>query len=80
MTGNTATSHKGLDVYYYNSNDTYGVSYPGDSDSLLLQLCKSVGKDIRPLFHFWGILPINAASLQTSIDATGLKAPAAGKR
>gem|GEM_PF-1200841 len=68
----------GLDAfwYYYNSNDTYGVSYPTDSDSMLLQLCKSVGKDIRPLFHFWGIFPIDAARLQSAINAAGLKAPA----
>ena len=67
----------GLDAfwYYYNLMDTNGQSYPGDDDSRLLQLSISVGKDIRPLFHFWGILPQNPAALNAAIASAGLTAP-----
>jgi methionine-rich copper-binding protein CopC len=34
-----------------------------------------VGADIRPLFHFWGIYPQNAATLGTAITNAGLAAP-----
>jgi autotransporter-associated beta strand protein len=61
--------------YYYNSNDTYSISYPTDSDSMLLQLCKSVGRDVRPLFHFWGILPLNPTNLAAQVAAANLSAP-----
>jgi len=66
-----------LSNYWGSCVDDYenGIAYPTDSDSLLLRLCKAVGKDIRPLFHFWGILPVNAGSLSTSINALSLKAP-----
>jgi len=61
--------------YYYNSNDTYNISYPTDDDSKLVQLCKSVGHDIRPLFHFWGTPPNDPVAVQAAIDAEGLTAP-----
>ncbi len=61
--------------FYYNSNDTYNVSVPEDNDSLLLQLCQSVGQDVRPLFHFWGILPQNPATVAAGVAAAGLTPP-----
>jgi len=42
------------------------------TDSLILNLSKAVGKDVRPLLHFWGIYPVNAATLNTAINAAGL--------
>jgi len=61
--------------YYYNSNDTYNISYSTDDDSKLIQLCKSVGYDIRPLFHFWGTHPGNPSTVADAIVAEGLIAP-----
>lgn len=52
-----------------------GVNYATDTDSLFLRLCKNVGADIRPLFHFWGIYPQNATTLNTAINNAGLVAP-----
>ena len=68
----------GLNAFWseYNSKDEIGQSYPRDTDSMLLQLCKSVGKDIRPLLHFWGILPQNPAALAAAVAAEELTAPA----
>lgn len=60
---------------YYNSNDENNISSATDTDSMLLRLCKSVGKDIRPLFHFWGIYPVNPASLRAAVAAEGLQPP-----
>jgi hypothetical protein len=61
--------------YYYNDRDERGQSYPSDTDSLILQLCKSYSKDVRPMLHFWGIHPVNAATLGTSISTLRLKRP-----
>ncbi|MCU0785063.1 MAG: Ig-like domain-containing protein, partial [Verrucomicrobia bacterium] len=52
-----------------------GISYATDTDSLLLRLSRSVGADIRPLFHFWGIYPANPATLNTAITNANLVAP-----
>ena len=52
-----------------------GISYATDTDSLLLRLSKSVGADIRPLFHFWGIYPANPTTLNTAITNANLVAP-----
>ena len=50
--------------YYYNEKDHHGQSYSTTNDSLILQLCKSVGRDVRPMLHFWGIHPANATTLR----------------
>ncbi len=42
------------------------------TDSLLLNLSKAVGKDVRPLLHFWGIYPENATTLGNAIATAGL--------
>ncbi len=62
--------------YYYNEGAELGENRPTDNDSMMLQLCKSVGKDVRPLLHFWGIQPQNPASLNAAISSAGLSAPA----
>ena len=43
-------------------------------DSLLLRLSKSVGVDIRPLFHFWGVPPVDNKTLSAAMDAAKLPA------
>ena len=43
-------------------DDENNTSYSTSDDSLMLRLCRSVGFDIRPLFHFWGIHPQNPAA------------------
>jgi autotransporter-associated beta strand protein len=65
----------GLGTYWrsFLEDEADGISYSTSTDALLLRLCKSVGKDIRPLFHFWGIHPDNPASLAASIAAEGLQ-------
>ena len=52
-----------------------GSNYATATDSLLLRLSKSVGKDIRPLFHFWGIHPQNPATLTAAMTNAHLLAP-----
>lgn len=68
---------QGLNDFYrfYNDKDDKGQSYSEATDSLLLQLCKSYGKDVRPMMHFWGIHPDNATTLRNSITTARLKAP-----
>ena len=58
---------------------TYMVEAPetspidnGNTDIILLRLSKSVGVDIRPLFHFWGIHPDKPVLLQEAIAAEQL--------
>jgi hypothetical protein len=65
----------GLGTFWrsFMEDDANGVSYSTSTDALLLRLCKSVGKDIRPLFHFWGIHPDNPSGLAASIAAAGLQ-------
>ena len=67
----------GLNAFYYHYNDLddRGQSYSEATDSLLLQLCRSYGKDVRPMMHFWGIHPANATTLRNSINTERLKAP-----
>jgi len=50
------------------------VSYSTDIDSLLLRLSKNVGKDITPLFHFYGVHPQNITSLQAALRTANVRA------
>ena len=59
--------------YYYNEKDHLGQSYSTTNDNMMLQLCKSVGRDLRPMLHFWGIHPANATTLGNSIASAKLK-------
>jgi hypothetical protein len=51
-----------------------GISTSTGTDALLLRLCRNVGRDIRPLFHFWGIHPQNNASLSNTLAAENIPA------
>ena len=61
--------------FYYNDKDDKGQTYSTSTDSLILQMCKSVGRDLRPMLHFWGIHPANPTTLANSIAAAKLKVP-----
>lgn len=61
--------------YYYNDREDRGLTSPEDDDSLTLQLCKAYGKDILPMFHFWGVPPVNATTLGNNITTLKLKRP-----
>jgi hypothetical protein len=64
----------GLGDYWrsFMEDDAAGVTYSTSTDALLLRLCRSVGKDIRPLFHFWGIHPQDNAALAAALAAEGI--------
>jgi autotransporter-associated beta strand protein len=57
-------------------NEENNISYATDNDSMLFRLCQAVGKDIRPLFHFWGIHPANPSALAAKIAAANPPIPA----
>ena len=63
-----------LNAYFYSFNADYenSVSIATDVDSHLLRVARNVGVDIRPLFHFWGVPPINATSSNNAIAAANL--------
>jgi autotransporter-associated beta strand protein len=67
---------EGLDTYWrsFMEDDAAGISYPNANDDKLLRLSRSVGKDIRPLFHFWGIHPQNPSALAAAIAAENIPA------
>lgn len=68
-----------LNDHYYSFNVDYenNVTIPTDVDSLLLRLSRNVGVDIRPLFHLWGVPPINNTTLGAAIAAANLPASVA---
>ena len=63
-----------LDAYWrsFMLDDANNVPYGNGTDDYLLRLSRAVGKDIRPLFHFWGIHPQNPSALATAIAAENL--------
>ena len=64
----------GLNAYWasFVQDEENGVTSPSDTDGMLLRLCQCVGKDIRPLFHFWGLPPQNPTTLGNAIAAAGI--------
>ncbi|MDA1262138.1 MAG: carboxypeptidase regulatory-like domain-containing protein [Planctomycetota bacterium] len=71
-----------VQLYGWNGiNASYTNSIGADTETLfsdddkVLQLCKSMGKDLRPLLYFWGILPANSANLAAQVAAAGLTPP-----
>jgi hypothetical protein len=66
---------EGMDAYWrsFMEDDANGVAYTTGTDALLLRLSRGVGRDIRPLFHFWGIFPQNQESLRTALAAAGVQ-------
>jgi hypothetical protein len=69
----------GLNKFWYSFNVDYEktVKSATDNDSLLLRLSQSVGVDIRPLFHFWGVPPEHPDDLKAKIAQ--YKVPASAK-
>lgn len=64
----------GINACYTNSIGADTETLFSD-DEKVLQLCKSMGKDLRPLLYFWGILPANSANLAAQVVAAGLTPP-----
>jgi hypothetical protein len=64
----------GLGDYWrsFMEDNANGVSYTTNTDALLLRLSRNVGRDIRPLFHFWGIFPQNNSTLGAALAAEGI--------
>jgi hypothetical protein len=53
-----------------------GIIYPTNTDptdNRILRMSKAAGADLTPLIHFWGVQPVDTASLKASIAALGLK-------
>jgi hypothetical protein len=65
-----------LSNYFRSFNQDYENNIPiaEDVDSLLLRLSQNVNTDLRPLYHFWGVPPVNSATLGNSIQAANLPA------
>lgn len=63
-----------LDAYWrsFMLDDANNVPYGTGTDDYLLRLSRAVGKDIRPLFHFWGIHPQNPSTLAAALAAENL--------
>lgn len=70
---------EGLDAFWYSMNldQMNGDPVPASDDAKLLRLCQTVGKDIRPLFHFWGIHPGDPQALAAAVESEGLPPSAA---
>ena len=49
-----------------------GTYEGGGSDGRTLRFSVAAGFDLRPLIHFWGVLPSNEASLATKVQNAGL--------
>lgn len=65
-----------IEDFYADLNDRYDngtYTYTGNvntapTDQRILYMSKAAGYDLRPLLHFWGIHPIDATDLATSIE------------
>ncbi|MCB9176976.1 MAG: hypothetical protein H6648_07435 [Caldilineae bacterium] len=68
-----------LEDYWYSFNEEHenGVASDFSNDGMLLRLSESVGVDVSPLLHFWGIHPQNPSALSAAIAAAGLPESAA---
>ncbi|HTL74533.1 MAG TPA: M60 family peptidase N-terminal accessory domain-containing protein, partial [bacterium] len=67
-----------LSNFWYSQNVDYeqgaSISINADpTDGRILRMSQAAGVDMRPLFHAWGMMPVNAVTLKASIDAAGLK-------
>jgi autotransporter-associated beta strand protein len=67
---------QGMDDYWrsFMEDEANGIPVATGTDAYLLRLSRHVGKDIRPLFHFWGIHPQNPSTLAASIAAENIPA------
>ena len=55
----------GFSEYYYGARNGEGI------DSRILRMSKAAGADLRPLFHFWGINPVDNVSLAAALKKQG---------
>ena len=67
-----------LSNFWHSVNVDYmnGIDYPENTDptdSRMLRMSQAAGVDLRPLIHFWGVLPISPTTLKTSIQNAGLQ-------
>ncbi len=72
---------EGLGAFWYSinvdyENGIYWSRHGSNYDDLIFRWCQSLGVDLRPLFHFWGIHPVNANSLKNRVENENL-APSA---
>jgi hypothetical protein len=72
---------EGLGAFWYSINVDFedGIIWSrhgSDIDDLILRWCESVGVDLRPLFHFWGIHPGDPVALEAAIEDQNLPASA----
>ncbi|MHC4736199.1 MAG: M60 family peptidase N-terminal accessory domain-containing protein, partial [Planctomycetota bacterium] len=70
-----------LGAFWYSINEDfengiYWSKHGSDIDDLILRWCESVGVDLRPLFHFWGIHPVDPVALEAAIEDQNLPASA----
>ncbi len=66
-----------LSNFWHSVNVDYvnGIDYPENTDptdSRMLRMSQAAGVDLRPLIHFWGVLPISPNTLKTNIQNAGL--------
>ena len=64
-----------LGDYYKTFNDDFealGTTPNYDIDDHLTRLSKAIGEDITPLFHFWGVQPLNLVQIEADLDAAGV--------
>ena len=63
-----------LGKYYgsYIDDTANNITIDTTTDGQILRLSKAVGKDLRPLLHFWGICPVHPDTLSNAIAAAGL--------
>lgn len=59
-------------THYVATNGAYPDSY-SRTDKRILVLSQTAGADLRPLIHLWGVKPVKAADLQSSIDDSNLR-------
>jgi len=67
-----------LSNFWYSQNVDYenglSINVNADpTDGRILRMSKAAGVDMTPLFHAWGMKPVNPATLKANIAAAGLK-------
>jgi N-terminal domain of M60-like peptidases/Peptidase M60, enhancin and enhancin-like len=60
------TFDDGFSKYYYGAVNGEGI------DSRILRMSKAAGADLRPLFHFWGVQPVENTKLAAALKSLGL--------
>jgi N-terminal domain of M60-like peptidases/Peptidase M60, enhancin and enhancin-like len=60
------TFDDGFSKYYYGAVNGEGI------DSRILRMSKTAGADLRPLFHFWGVQPVENTKLAAALKNLGL--------